>query len=148
MSIQEACELISELRSQNTILQQENSQLRQQLQHQSKQLREQSEQLTELQERLNKNSTNSSKPPSSDGPQVVRPKKKPTGKKQGAQKGHRGTSRKWAKPEEVDETISSALREPCAHCQANAWTHLAWVRRKQVWELPQVQPYIPTTPLN
>ena len=39
------------------------------------------ERICELEARLTQNSTNSSKPPSSDGPSVVRPAKKPKGKK-------------------------------------------------------------------
>ena len=48
------------------------------------------ERVRELEARLGLNSTNSSKPPSSDPPGVVRALKKPTGKKRGGQKGHRG----------------------------------------------------------
>jgi hypothetical protein len=39
------------------------------------------------------NSTNSSKPPSSDGPDVVRKKAAPKGKKHGGQTGHAGKCR-------------------------------------------------------
>lgn len=47
-----------------------------------------------LKEQLNKNSKNSSKPPSSDGFNKPKPKslRKNSGKNQGAQKGHKGTS--------------------------------------------------------
>ena len=46
--------------------------------------------IADLEERLNKNSTNSSKPPSSDPPSVKRrPPAPPSGKKRGGQPGHR-----------------------------------------------------------
>ncbi len=52
-------------------------------------------------ERLGQNSTNSSRPPSSDPPQVSRPsRREPSGKKQGAQVGHQGAgalSSRWRK---------------------------------------------------
>src|SRR5215212_2965168 len=48
------------------------------------------ERVRELEARLAQNSTNSSKSPSSDPPGVVRPGKKPKGRKRGGQPGHRG----------------------------------------------------------
>ncbi|MGL5677965.1 MAG: IS66 family transposase [Cellulosilyticaceae bacterium] len=52
------------------------------------------EENAKLKEQLNKNSKNSSKPPSSDGLNKPQPKslRKSSGKNQGAQKGHKGTS--------------------------------------------------------
>ena len=51
--------------------------------------------VAKLQEQLNLNSSNSSKPPSSDGPKqkIVKGKPKEEGKKRGGQKGHEGHRR-------------------------------------------------------
>ena len=50
--------------------------------------------VVKLREQLNLNSSNSSKPPSSDGPEtkIVKGKPKKRGKKRGGQKGHTGAS--------------------------------------------------------
>ena len=61
--------------------------------------------------RLEKNSKNSSKPPSSD---IVKPKKVTrklvSKRKRGAQHGHRKFTRRSFKPEEIDETIEYELK--------------------------------------
>ena len=98
------------------------------------------ERVRELEARLGLNSTNSSKPPSSDPPGVVRPPKKPTGKKRGGQKGHRGHHRKRIAAERVD-VILEHRPEACGHCghalagaeeAKRAWVH-------QVVELPPIR---------
>jgi transposase len=48
------------------------------------------------------NSTNSSKPPSSDGPEVTRKKSTPTGRKAGAQDGHEGKHRELLPAGQMD----------------------------------------------
>lgn len=69
----------------------------------------------ELKERLNKNSKNSSKPPSSDGFKKPAPKslRKPSGKKAGGQKGHTGTH--LAVITTPDETIKH-MPSACGGC--------------------------------
>src|SRR5437868_14785453 len=60
--------------------------------------------VAELKERLNQNSQNSSRPPSSDGPQVKRtPPRAPSGRKRGAQPGHPVHSRALVPVEAVEE---------------------------------------------
>ena len=71
--------------------------------------------IAELQEQLNKNSRNSSMPPSSDGYKKPAPKslRKPSGKKVGGQKGHKGQTLKiTAEPDTVLPHMPSA----CSGC--------------------------------
>src|SRR5581483_9805313 len=72
--------------------------------------------LTELRERLGKNSSNSSKPPSSDPPQQRSPApREATGRKPGGQTGHPGRGRKLKAVAEVDRVVD--LRPiSCSHC--------------------------------
>jgi transposase len=72
------------------------------------------ERVRELEARLAQNSTNSSKPPSSDPPGVVRPAKKTKGKKRGGQPGHRGHHRMLLPPERVEKV--EHVPAGCGHC--------------------------------
>ena len=49
--------------------------------------------VAELEAKLGQNSTNSSKPPSSDGPEKGQRTQAPSGRKPGGQPGHKGHSR-------------------------------------------------------
>jgi len=63
-----------------------------------------SEQISILEKKiasLSNSSTNSSKPPSSDGPGVVRHKKKKSSRSRGGQKGHKGHKRELRPVEEM-----------------------------------------------
>lgn len=72
-------------------------------------------------EALNRNSTNSNKPSSSDGPgggsRVGRRPKKPTGRKRGGQKGRKGAHRRLLDPEQVDE-VHDLHPDHCEGCGA------------------------------
>ncbi len=96
--------------------------------------------IRELEARLGQNSTNSSKPPSSDPPGVVRREKKPTGRKRGGQPGHRGHHRKRLPPERVDEVVVHRP-EACRHCgQSLAGAQAAKAAQvHQVVELPPIR---------
>ena len=75
--------------------------------------------IQELKEQLNKNSKNSSKPPSSDGFKKPAPKslRKPSGKKVGGQNGHQGTHLSViTAPDEIVKHMPSAC-EGCPHYQ-------------------------------
>src|SRR3954454_1869417 len=97
------------------------------------------ERVRELEARLGQNSSNSSRPPSSDLPQApARPKASPTGRKRGGQPGHRGACRGLLPVEQVDEVVV-VVPEQCRHCQQpfpeNAARRQGRVWRHQVVEL-------------
>ena len=71
--------------------------------------------IEDLTERLNLNSNNSSKPPSTNFKDKKKQlgKGKKSGKKQGAQPGHKGTYRELLPPEKVDQFITCL---PAEHC--------------------------------
>ncbi len=75
----------------------------------------QREESAKLKEQVNKNSKNSSKPPSSDGFNKPQPKslRKSSDKKQGAQKGHKGSG--FSITKEPDEIINH-IPTPCNGC--------------------------------
>src|SRR5215216_4518750 len=77
-----------------------------QLRQQVAQIEDLKAELDELRERLNRNSNNSSKPPSSDPPhQRHCTSNESKGRKRGGQIGHRGQSRKLKAVAEVDRVI-------------------------------------------
>jgi len=95
-----------------------------------------------LREQVNKNSHNSSKPPSSDPPQARKyPKRGKSGRQRGGQKGHAGKGRKLAPPERVSRVIISKPAS-CGQCGALLLGEDPSPRRHQVSELPRVEPEI------
>ena len=95
--------------------------------------------IRELEARLAQDSSNSSRPPSSDPPQAPpRPKGPPTGRKRGGQPGHHGACRALLPVEQVDEVVLVAP-EVCRHCgqpfPASAGRPGGRVWRHQVVEL-------------
>src|SRR5262245_51008952 len=88
--------------------------------------------VAELEARLGQNSSNSSRPPSSDPPQAP-PKRpvQPSGRKRGGQPGHRGAFRAMLPVEQVDEIVA-VEPEHCRHCQ-QPLPELAGRRRGRVW---------------
>jgi hypothetical protein len=92
-----------------------------------------------LREQVNRNSRNSSKPPSSDGPDVPpKPRKRAKGKrKRGGQPGHKGTTRKLVPIEQVRDSydIKPKTCRKCGHALEgqNPKPH-----RHQVTEIPPV----------
>lgn len=99
----------------------------------------------ELEARLRENSTNSHRPPSSDPPGTTRSRRKPTGRKQGAQRGHKGTTRSLVPIEDVDDVVEH-FPTSCRGCRrvlkAKAEPGDPDPRRHQVWEAPRVEPTV------
>lgn len=87
-----------------------------------------------------KDSHNSHRPPSSDALKRTRSLRRPAGRRQGGQPGHRGATRRLAPhPDQL-------LRHrpvTCRHCQASLdQARVLGIERRQVWELPPVQVHI------
>jgi len=93
----------------------------------------------ELTARLNQDSSNSSKPPSSDKPWKERRKQKPTGRNPGGQPGHKGKTRKPFKPEEVDRSVEFHP-DRCGICDSalRAEDSIDDPVRHQIVEIPPV----------
>lgn len=102
-------------------------------------------QIAELERRLGLNSSNSGKPPSSDGlkkPPRVSSLREPSGKKTGGQKGHPGETLR--RTETPDATIDHYPQD-CTTCgtvltAAMATDHVA----RQVFDIPEPRPLIVT----
>ena len=93
-----------------------------------------------LEQRLGMNSTNSSKPPSSDG--LARPKPKPkslrekTGKRPGGQEGHTGTT--LVPKEKPDIVIKYEPQQCSCGCDLNAVPGTV-LQKRQVADLPDIK---------
>lgn len=115
------------LRAENRKLRSENSRLKRRVR--------------DLEGKLGQNSSNSSRPPSSDPPwsRPKRPRSPRSGRQRGAQPGHRGTHRKPFPPEQVDRRIP-LCPETCQGCgqalPSRASPDDPPPRRHQVVDLP------------
>src|SRR5580658_9638740 len=145
-------------------LERENEQLRRELADKEQQVRQQADQIAEQQKQIadaekqiadlerqlalrKQNSTNSSKPPSSDGlagEPRERGRRKKSRRKVGGQPGHRGAHRPLVAAERVDE-IRPVLPEQCRHCghglpaKVEQARTTGAVQRHQVTEIPAIQ---------
>jgi transposase len=98
--------------------------------------------VADLEERLGKNSTNSSRPPSSDPPSVKRrPPVPASGKKRGGQPGHRRQARPLVPPEQVRHVIDCKPPE-CRWCHQELQGDDPEPIRHQVAEVPPVRPTV------
>ena len=151
-------------------LEQENERLRRELANKDEQIRRQVEEIVRQQQQIadaeeqiadagrqiadlerqlalrRQNSTNSSKPPSSDGlagEPRPRGRRKKSRRKAGGQPGHRGAHRPLVPSERVDE-VRAVVPEQCGHCghhlpgQVEQVRTTGTVQRHQVTELPPI----------
>jgi len=103
-----------------------------QLEEENARLREENRR---LKERLGLNSSNSSKPPSSDAPGTPRQSKRPTGRRPGGQPGHKKHERALLPPEQVQHIVEVVPRE-CGGCRRRLHGQDGAPRRHQVVEVP------------
>jgi transposase len=103
-----------------------------QLEEENARLREENRR---LKERLGLNSSNSSKPPSSDAPGTPRQRKRPTGRRPGGQPGHKKHERALLPPEEVQHVVELVPQE-CRGCKRRLRGQDSAPRRHQVVEVP------------
>jgi transposase len=95
--------------------------------------------LRELEERLGQNSTNSSKPPSSDGPAVKRRPPQPRGQRpKGVQAGHARHTRPLLPPDHTEHLRPAQCRR-CGHALRGDDPHPLV---HQVLELPPIRPIV------
>src|SRR3954453_624374 len=98
--------------------------------------------LGDLEARLKLNSTNSSKPPSSDPIGLKRrPPAPPSGKKRGGQPGHRKARRLLVPPEKVSETFE-CKPTACRRCGHGLAGDDLEPLIHQVAELPKIEPIV------
>ena len=111
-----------------------------QIQQLSRQVTKQGEEIAELKRSLNRNSRNSSTPPSQDPPGAPERKRPdPSGRSQGAQLGHRGKGRKLLPLAAVDRVVEHwPARCGCGRCFADADEEVGEPARHQVTELPEI----------
>ena len=97
----------------------------------------------ELRVRLGKDSSNSSKPPSTDSPYKSKPPVKRGLRKAGGQPGHPGTTRPWLPPEKVNEfKVVQASVCPCGASLAGVPAARGGTWSRQVVELPPIVPHV------
>jgi transposase len=138
-SLEEATAIIAVLVPQNRELQEHNRKL-------EEHNRKLEERIQELEALLNKNSSNCSKPPSSDPPWIKRPpKKEPTGRKPGGQPGHEGHCRQMV-PAELVKDFKNHYPTQCGRCgrklDPSTDREVGEPLRHQVTEIPKVEPHV------
>jgi transposase len=104
---------------------------------QSKDIKMLEKRIKALEDRLNQNSTNSSKPPSTDWPVKKISLRKKTGRSPGGQKGHKGHNLKMV---EIPDTIIVHSVSACNGCGRSLEDiSSAGYRKRQVFDLPPIE---------
>jgi transposase len=141
--VQDAAIRIAELEQELAKKIEQLEQQRQRIEQQCQQIEQLKEVVAQLRERLDRNSGNSSLPPSSDSPEARQSKRNKSKnakkrRKRGGQPGHRGNSRELLPPEQVDH-IEDLFPDLCENC----WSKLPKTpdeqpQRYQVTEVPPI----------
>lgn len=105
------------------------------IEQQAKEIQALRDQVAELQEKLATSSANSSLPPSKDRANVSRPTKPKSGKKRGAQVGHKGHRRELWPEEKVTHVITCPPPEECP-CGGAVIADQGPYYRHQVFDIP------------
>jgi transposase len=131
----------NELQQQNAALRAENVALKERVAALEAESAAQKERIGDLERRLGLNSSNSSKPPASDGlkklSRVSRVKslRERSGRKPGGQKGHRGET---LRPVEKPDVIVDHYPKACSQCKANVLAQASTAyRSRQVVDIPK-----------
>lgn len=143
------------LRRQNELLQEQNEQLQRQVEKSQEELGDKDKVIADRDKRIaglerqlakrQRNSTNSSKPPSSDGlagaQRRRRSPRKKSGRKPGGQPGHTGHDRP---PVENPDRVEEVLPEKCKHCgtalpqTSEERQTVGDIFRRQIVDLPEI----------
>lgn len=112
------------------------------IQWQAAQIERLSARVAELERQLGKNSSNSSKPPSSEHPhsKPIRPPSKGK-RKPGAQPGHPKHERALIPADQCQEVVA-CVPTACRRCGRGLAGFDAEPLRHQVWEIPEIQPAV------
>lgn len=103
----------------------------------TEQINELKERVKTLEDQLNKNSRNSSKPPSTDGFKKPKSQRQNSGKPAGGQKGHRGHTLKMV--ENPDHIIVHRVPS-CKECgRSLTGTQATGYQRRQVFDIPPIK---------
>ena len=106
-------------------------------------MQEMRQRLQVLEEQVKLNSRTSSKPPSSDGPgRGSRPSKPKSGRKIGAQPGHKGSFRALLPSDQVDQQVLCRPEPHCALCHGEVLVDEDKAIRHQVFDLPPITPVV------
>ncbi len=143
----------AELERENERLRRENERLREKIDEQLREIDKKDNQIEDLERQLaehRRNSTNSSKPPSSDGLAGApreRGRKHKSRRRPGGQPGHPGRHRPLVPEDQVKET-HVVLPAQCKHCGRDLPQEAGKVktegepRRHQVTEVPEIKPEV------
>jgi transposase len=112
------------------------------IQWQTEQIARLTVRVAELERKLGKDSTNSSKPPSTAHPHDKPPSSKPkSGRKRGGQPGHDKHERELIPSEQCDAVVPCVPSE-CRRCGKELSGVDPDPHRHQLWELPEIQPIV------